>query len=88
MRKNYKNTGKGENQKLNEPAINYQNKNSIRFYNSFEEAKQDEINFIINQSPIERIQQTVALILRAFNVTHESLRNRQRNNTIKIIKAE
>ena len=85
MKKNYKNTDENTGQELNESLETYQTKNRIKFFNSFEAAKQDEINFIINQSPIERIQQTVALILRAYSVTNESLRNRKTNNTIRII---
>lgn len=88
MKKNYKNTDKATNQEVNETIITYQTKNTIKFFKSFEDAKQDEINFIINQSPIERIQQTVALTLRAYNVSIESLRIRKIDNTIKIIKTK
>lgn len=86
-KKNYKNISKND-QNASEPLSTYQSKNTIKIFKSFEDAKQAEIDFIIKQTPIERIQQTVALILRAFNVTNQSLRERKRNNTIRIIKTE
>ncbi|MGF1924327.1 MAG: hypothetical protein ACQUHE_09130 [Bacteroidia bacterium] len=57
----------------------------LKIFTSLEEAKQDEINYIINQSPIERLRQTVELILRIYNVTRESLKERKYNR-ITIIK--
>lgn len=51
--------------------------NRIKIFNSFEESKQDEINSIINQSPIERLRQTVELILKVYNVTRESLKEKK-----------
>ncbi len=60
----------------------------IKIYSSFEEAEQDKINYIINQSPVERLKQTVELILRVYNVTRESLKERKRSNRIHIIKDE
>ena len=62
------------------------NNNRIKIFNSLEESKQDEINYIINQSPIERLRQTVELILRVYNVTRESLKEKKINNRITIIK--
>lgn len=59
----------------------------IKIYNSFEECKQDEIVAIINQSPIQRLRQTVELILRVYNVTRESLREKKHSNRITIIKS-
>lgn len=71
---------------LKEPVASYNSKNNIKIFNSFEEAKLDEINFIIEQSTTERIKHTVGLILRAYGVTNESLRTRRRENIIRIIK--
>ena len=64
------------------------NNNRIKIFNSFEESKQDEINYIINQSPIERLRQTVELILRVYNVTRESLKEKKYSNKITIIKSK
>lgn len=85
MKKNYKNN-EGKNEELKEPSIGYQTKNTFKIFNSFEESKQNGIDFIIKQSPIERIQQTIALILRAYGVTNQDLRNRAKNNTIRVVK--
>jgi hypothetical protein len=64
------------------------NNRRIKIFNSLEESKQDEINYIINQSPIERLRQTVELILRVYNVTRESLKEKKQSNRITIIKRE
>ncbi|MEJ5995427.1 hypothetical protein WG904_13450 [Pedobacter sp. Du54] len=58
----------------------------IKIYKSLEESKKDDVNYIINQSPIERLRQTVDLILKVYNVTRESLKQRKRSNRITIIK--
>ena len=57
----------------------------IKIFKSFEEARQDKINYIINQSPVERLRKTVELTLRVYNVTKESLKDRKRSNRIHII---
>jgi hypothetical protein len=61
------------------------NEKKIKIFKSLEEAKKDEINDIIHQSPIERLRQTVELILRVHQVTRESLKERKYNR-IHIIK--
>lgn len=84
MRKNYKNTGDSRVNELNEPSISYQTKSRIISHNSFEAAEQAEIHFIINQSPLKRLQKTIELILRVYNSTRESLKHRRTNNRIKV----
>ena len=59
----------------------------IKIFTSLEESKQNEINYIINQSPIERLRQTVELIFRVYNVTRESLKEKKYSNRITIIKS-
>ncbi|AMP98856.1 hypothetical protein AY601_1950 [Pedobacter cryoconitis] len=60
-------------------------KDRIRIFNSFEEAKKSEIQNIINQSPIDRLRQTVELILRVHQVSREDLKNRTATGKIRII---
>jgi hypothetical protein len=62
--------------------------NRIKIFNSLEESEQDKINYIINQSPVERLRQTVELILRVYNVTRESLKEKKHSKRINIIKAK
>ncbi|MET3115583.1 hypothetical protein AAKU52_003333 [Pedobacter sp. CG_S7] len=62
-------------------------KNRIRIFNSFEEAKETEIQDIIRQSPIERLRHTVELILRVHQVSREDLKNRTATGKIRIITA-
>lgn len=60
-----KRKNESENQKVNEPAAVYK-KNSIRFFNSFEEQEEERIKFIVAQNPVDRIKETVQLILRIY----------------------
>jgi hypothetical protein len=62
-------------------------KNKIHVFNSFEAAKEKEIQDIIKQSPVDRLRQTVELILRAYNVSREDLKNRTATRRIRIILA-
>lgn len=62
-------------------------KDRIRIFNSFEEAKETEIQGIITQSPIDRLRHTVELILRAHQVSREDLKNRTATGKIRIITA-
>ena len=72
---------------LNEPTTPYQ-KSHIKIFHSFEDAEKDEIKTALTQTPIERIKETVELILRAYNTTREDLKNRSSSKTIKIISAQ
>lgn len=62
-------------------------KDRIRIFNSFEEAKQTEIQEIIKQSPIDRLRHTVELILRVHQVSREDLKRRTATGKIRIITA-
>jgi CRISPR-associated endonuclease Csn1 len=68
----------------NEPSALFQ-KTPIKIFHSFEDAERDEINASLNESPIERIRETVELILRAYDVTREELKQRTPSKSIKII---
>lgn len=62
-------------------------KNSIRIFNSFEEAKETETQDIIKQSPVDRLRHTVELILRVYEVSKQDLKNRTATGKIRIITA-
>lgn len=60
-------------------------KNRIHIFNSLEAAKKKEIQDIIKQSPVDRLRQTVELILRVYHVSREELKNRTATRKIRII---
>jgi len=62
-------------------------KNRIRIFKSFEEAKETEVQDIIKQSPIDRLRDTVELILRVHQVSRQDLKNRTATGKIRIITA-
>lgn len=62
-------------------------KNNIHIFNSFEAAKEKEIQDIIKQSPVDRLRQTVELILRVYKVSRADLKNRTAIHKIRIIAA-
>ena len=49
----------------------------LRIFNSWEEAAAADAQDAIRQSPIDRIRETVALILRVYGVTEDDLRKRR-----------
>ncbi len=57
----------------------------IRIYKSFDEQAEAEAATVAQQPPLERIRETVELILRAYNVTREELNSRKKSNHIKIL---
>lgn len=57
----------------------------LRIYHSFEEAEGDASANDAKQSPLERIRETVELILRVYGVTQQQLNERKRNLHINII---
>jgi len=80
----------GEKREVNEPvagAFSLKGK-EVRFFHSFEEQAAAEAEDAANRTPIERIRDTVQLILRAYGVTQEELNMRTRSNKIKITKYE
>ena len=57
----------------------------IRIYTSFDKQAAAEAEDVAKQPPMERIKETVELILRVYGVTREQLNNRKRSNRINII---
>lgn len=74
---------KTETSLIREPEIKY---NRVNIFYSFEEERKFEINEILEQSPKERIEHTVTLILRVYGLTREILNDRKSNNKIIIKK--
>jgi hypothetical protein len=71
-----------------ENALQHENqkrKMHLRIYKSFEEQAEAETAEVALQPPLERIRETVELILRVYGVTREQLNNRKRSNRINII---
>ena len=79
-----------EQHELNEPTPSYgaKPKPRLRIYNSFEEAAEAEARDAAEQSPIERIRETVELILRVYGVTREELMARKKTRRITIIRSK
>ena len=73
---------------VNEPAGTYGpfHGKRIRIFTSFEEAAEAEALAAAEKSPIQRLRDTVQLIMRVYGLTEEDLRNRKRSNRIKIIR--
>lgn len=57
----------------------------IKIYDSLEQAELDAIAEILGQSPVERLRETVELILRTYNTTREELKSRKSTKTIRIL---
>lgn len=57
----------------------------LRIYNSFEEATRSEAADAANKSRLDGLRDTVALIMRVYGVTEESLRERRKKLHIKIL---
>ncbi len=55
-----------------------------RFFSSFEEEEQYHLQQVLKIPPVERIRQTVELILRVYGVTRQQLKERKPDNTITI----
>ena len=77
-------------QELNEPQVHYGAVagKKIRIYYSFEEAAEAEAFASAEQSPEDRIRETVELILRVYGVSREELKSRKLDKHIKIIHYE
>ncbi len=75
-----------ENNRLNEPEPAYSQKRSmrLRIFKSFEEAAEADAADIANQAPVERLRETVELILRVYGVTREQLKARDKKFHINI----
>jgi hypothetical protein len=77
MKKNNKNTA--ENTEVNEPISVYQTKNSIRFFNSFEEEAEYNYKYLASLSAEQHFINAKNLIERVFN---ENLKDNKRSNRI------
>ena len=60
----------------------------LRVFHSWEEAAEAEARYDSTQSPVDRIKETVALILRVYGVTQEQLNNRAKKLHINITRYE
>jgi hypothetical protein len=58
----------------------------LHVYRSFDEAAEAEALEAASKPPLERIRETVALILRTYNVTEEQLKARRKKWHINIIR--
>lgn len=58
----------------------------LRVFHSWEEAEAADIQESLHQSPVERIRETVSLILRVYGVTEEDLNRRRGKLKINIIR--
>ena len=63
---------KNKKNEVNEPAINYKSRD-VKIYTSFEEAAEAEAMEVAKQDPIERIRETVQLILRVFPLSEKKV---------------
>ena len=79
-----------EKREVNEPVAGYGalRDKKVRIFHSFEEQAAAEAQDAANRTPIERIRDTVQLILRAYGVTQEMLNKRERSLKITITKYE
>ncbi len=61
-------------------------KHRIKFFKSFEEQELYELEQVIQQEPIDRVRETVDLIIRIYGFTRETLMERVPVNKITIVK--
>jgi hypothetical protein len=80
-------TPEGNNDQLNEPHALYgeKKKMKLRIFHSFEEAAEAEALADAQQTPVERLRETVELILKVYGVTREQLKARNRKLHLHII---
>lgn len=76
-----------ENKELNEPHTPYHTgaKMKLRIFSSFEKANEADAMDAAMQAPMDRIRDTVQLILRVYGVTEELLEKRRGKLHINII---
>lgn len=79
-----------EHNEVNEPPATYTPMKGmkLRVFHSFEEAEEAEAYAVSQQPPLERIRETVELILRTYGVTQEQLNNRRKKLHINILSYE
>ena len=52
-------------------------KKTIKIFSSFDEAREEEIKYVLAQKPIDRVKETVQLILRVYS-TKKKIKNTNR----------
>ncbi len=67
--------------KLSEPPVAYRS-NRIKTFASFEEQEKFNYEEVLKQKPLDRIRETVKLILRVYGFTRKSLKERKLDNRI------
>ena len=60
----------------------------LRIFHSFAEAEQADLEATLKMDPIERVRQTVELILRAYGFTREELLKRKPSSKITILRSK
>ena len=73
--------------KAEEPGVLYEKAipgKELRIFHSFEEVSKAESETIALQNPVQRLRNTVELILRAYGFTRESLKDRKPKNNLTI----
>ena len=75
-----------EEENINEPASQYFTNPELKIYNSFEEQEDDQRKYSASLTPIERLRQTVELIIRSYGYTRESLKSQDSDNKVTITK--
>ena len=66
---------------LYEPSVAY-NSNRIKVFSSFDEQEKFDNAEILKQDPLERIRETVKLILKVYGFTQKSLKERKKDTRI------
>jgi hypothetical protein len=76
--------------KLNEPTPGYRGASNkkLHIFHSFEAMEEAADMAAANKTPIERIRDTVQLILRVYGVTQDDLNKRKKNGRITITRYE
>ena len=70
----------------NVTSVRGKNHLKLRIFHSFEEQEAAEIADLLTQSPMERIRETVALILRVYGIPENELIKRREKLHLTIIK--
>ena len=72
---------------MREPKAVYK-KERLRIFHSFEEAEETELQKAANQKPVERLRETVELILRIYGFSRQQLLERPPDDALMIVKQE
>ena len=80
-----------ESSNIEDPAMDYGTETrsgGFQVFHSFEESDLANSVFIAQQNPVERLRNTVELIIRAFGFTRKTLNERKPKNKITILRNE